>query len=113
MINAEMPDWECDSDSLVETPSAQLRKPLMFKVLLHNDDYTPMDFVVQLIECFFHQSQENATRIMLQVHTEGKGVCGVYTKDVAETKAHLVNQYSESHEHPLLCQVEPCNDSEL
>jgi ATP-dependent Clp protease adaptor protein ClpS len=71
-----------------------------------------MEFVVELIEQFFYKSRENATRIMLKIHTEGKGVCGVYTEDVAETKAAAVNQYAMDHEHPLLCEIEPFNDDE-
>ena len=84
----------------------------MFKVLLLNDDYTPMEFVVELLERFFGKTRESATRIMLSIHTEGKGVCGIYTKDIAETKAGSVNQYSRDHQHPLLCVVEPCNVEE-
>ena len=107
-----IPDWQRDSDTVVEESRQKLKKPRMFLVVLLNDDYTPMEFVVELIEQFFYKSRENATRIMLKIHTEGKGVCGIYTEDVAETKAAVVNQYSMDHQHPLLCEIEPCDDEE-
>lgn len=106
------PDWQRDSDTVVEESRPMLKKPRMFQVILLNDDYTPMEFVVELIEQFFYKSRDNATRIMLSIHTEGKGVCGIYTEDVAETKAAVVNQYSMDHQHPLLCEIEPCDDEE-
>lgn len=90
----------------------ELKQPSLYRVLLMNDDYTPMEFVVELIEQFFYKSRESATQIMLKIHTEGKGICGIYTEDVAETKAAVVNQYSMDHQHPLLCEIEPCNDDE-
>jgi len=90
----------------VESAKPKLQRPPMYKVVLLNDDYTPMDFVVEILERFFAMNREKATRIMLQVHTEGKGVCGVFTRDVAETKVVLVNDYSRAHHHPLLCAME-------
>jgi len=84
----------------------KLAKPPMYKVVLINDDYTPMDFVVDVLRSFFSMNVEKATQIMLKVHTEGKGVCGVFSKDVAETKAAQVNEYSRECEQPLLCSVE-------
>lgn len=105
-------DWQGQGDSVVEEAKKKLKRPPMYQVILINDDYTPMEFVVELIERFFYHSREDATRIMLKIHTEGKGVCGIYTEDVAETKATLVNQYSQDHQHPLLCQTEPCSDEE-
>ena len=90
-----------------------LKTPPMYKVVLLNDDYTPMEFVVHVLENFFNMNREMATRVMLRVHTEGKAVCGVYTRDIAETKAEQINQYSLENEHPLLCQIEPDgNDSD-
>lgn len=85
---------------------AKTRKPPMYKVVLLNDDYTPMEFVVYILENFFKMNREKATRIMLHVHTRGKGVCGVYTRDVAETKVAQVNEYSRINNHPLLCAME-------
>lgn len=106
------PDWQHDSHTVVEEERPKLKKPSLYKVVLLNDDYTPMEFVVELLELFFGQTRESAMRIMLSIHTEGKGVCGIYTQDVAETKAGIVNQYSRDHQHPLLCEIEPCNDEE-
>ena len=74
--------------------------------MLLNDDYTPMEFVIQVLETFFQMDQEKATQIMLHVHTRGVGVCGVYTKDIAETKVQQVNDYSRNNQHPLLCTME-------
>ena len=108
----DLPIWQDDDSTVVEQSRPKLKKPRMFQVVLLNDDYTPMEFVVELIEQFFFKSRENATQIMLKIHTEGKGVCGIYTEDVAETKAAVVNQYSLDHQHPLLCEVEPCNEDE-
>lgn len=95
-----------DGDLAVETSKPKLKRPPMFKVLLLNDDYTPMEFVVLVLESFFKMDREKATQIMLNVHTRGVGVCGVYTKDVAETKVAQVNEFSRSHQHPLLCALE-------
>ena len=111
-IDKNSTDWQHEDDTVVEESRPKLKKPRLFQAVLLNDDYTPMEFVVVLIEQFFYKSRENATQIMLKIHTEGKGVCGVYTEDVAETKAAVVNQYAMDHQHPLLCQIEPCNDDE-
>ena len=83
-----------------------LKPPSMYKVLLLNDDYTPMDFVVEVLRIFFNMEQEKATQVMLAVHTQGKAVCGIYPRDIAETKATQVNQYSRECQHPLLCEVD-------
>ncbi|MBS3965458.1 MAG: ATP-dependent Clp protease adapter ClpS [Methylomonas sp.] len=96
-----------DDDAVAVQPAKpQLKKPPLYKVILLNDDFTPMDFVVEILTDFFNMSREKATQVMLQVHTQGVGVCGTYTKDVAETKVHIVNQYSREHQHPLLCAME-------
>jgi ATP-dependent Clp protease adaptor protein ClpS len=97
-----------DDDSALVTEEAQpkLKRPPLFKVVLLNDDYTPMEFVVHVLERFFGMDREQATRIMLHVHTRGKGVCGVFTRDIAETKVHQVNEYAREHQHPLLCSME-------
>jgi len=101
------------SGEIVEHRPAQaevlpaLQVPKKYKVILLNDDYTPMDFVVDVLKKFFHLREETATQIMLQVHVLGKGVCGVYTRDIAETKVAQVNDYSRNSEHPLLCAMEP------
>lgn len=90
----------------VEEARPKLKKPPMYKVVLINDDYTPMEFVVHVLENFFNMSREKATRIMLHVHTRGKGVCGVFTREIAETKVSQVNEYSRANQHPLLCTME-------
>lgn len=81
-------------------------RPPMYRVFLVNDDFTPMDFVVDVLMSFFLLSEPEATLIMLQVHKHGKGYCGIYTRDIAETKVRLVNNYSRACQHPLLCQME-------
>lgn len=102
------PGDENGRDGALATSSVRpkLAKPPMYKVVLFNDDYTPMDFVVDILCSFFNMNIEKATQIMLKIHTEGKAVCGVFTKDVAETKAEQVNDYSRECEQPLLCHVE-------
>jgi ATP-dependent Clp protease adaptor protein ClpS len=100
------PYHESDGFTAVQDAEPQLKKPPLFKVLLLNDDFTPMEFVVQVLTHFFDMNEERATQVMLQVHTQGVGVCGVYSKDVAETKVHIVNDYSREHHHPLMCAME-------
>ena len=78
----------------------------MFQVVMYNDDYTPMEFVVEVLQLFFALPRERATQIMLKVHTEGRGVCGIYPKDVASTKVEQVTAYSRQHQHPLQCAME-------
>ena len=87
--------------------SAEVKPPRKFKVILHNDDYTPMEFVVDVLKHFFHLNEEISVQIMLQVHCHGRGICGVFTRDIAETKVVLVNDFSKIHQHPLLCSIEP------
>ena len=91
---------------LLETQKSKVKAPPMYKVVLLNDDYTPMDFVVSVLQTFFSLSREQATQIMLKVHREGMGVCGVYPKDVAATKVEQVIAFSRKHEHPLQCVME-------
>lgn len=95
-----------DSGLLLDEAKPRLKQPPQFKVVLMNDDYTPMEFVIEVLEVFFAMDREKATRVMLHVHTRGKGVCGIYTRDVAETKVAQVNDYSREHQHPLLCAME-------
>jgi ATP-dependent Clp protease adaptor protein ClpS len=90
----------------VETAKPKLKRPPLYKVIILNDDYTPMEFVVLVLEIFFRMDREKATQVMLHVHTRGVGVCGVYTRDIAETKVQQVNEYSRSNQHPLLCAME-------
>ena len=97
---------DSDGDTVVQQAKPQLKKPPLYKVILLNHDFTPMDFVVEVLTDFFNMNLERATQVMLQVHTQGVGVCGTYTKDVAETKVHIVNDYSREHHHPLMCAME-------
>jgi len=90
----------------VVKPETELQPPSMYKVVLINDDYTPMDFVVDVLRIFFNMDLEKASSIMLAVHTQGKATCGVYTHDIAETKAEQVNLFSKENEHPLMCDIE-------
>lgn len=99
-----------DGGLALEEAKPKLKKPPLYKVILLNDDYTPMEFVVEVLESFFKMNREQATQVMLTVHTQGKGVCGIYTKDIAETKAAQVNQYARDHQHPLLCEIEASED---
>jgi len=94
-------------DIAVKPSEVKPKLPAMYKVLLINDDYTPMEFVVKTIQRFFNKSFEQATQIMLQVHTKGMGVCGVYPRDIAETKMNQVLNYARDSQHPLQCIVEP------
>ena len=84
----------------------KIKQPPLYKVILLNDDFTPMEFVVYILINFFRMNNEDATRLMLQIHTQGKGVCGVYAKEIAETKVAHVNKHSRKHKHPLLCVME-------
>jgi ATP-dependent Clp protease adaptor protein ClpS len=93
-------------DTVLETKKAKVKAPPMFKVLLLNDDYTPMDFVVMVLQKFFALSREMATQVMLKVHKEGIGVCGVFPRDVAATKVEQVKSYAKQHQHPLQCVME-------
>ncbi|MFA5628316.1 MAG: ATP-dependent Clp protease adapter ClpS [Thiohalomonadaceae bacterium] len=98
--------YDDQRDLVVDEDRPQLKRPPMYKVVLLNDDYTPMDFVVHILETFFNKDRPAATHIMLTVHTEGKGIAGTYNRDVAEAKVHQVNGYSRKHQHPLMCAME-------
>ncbi|WP_018411232.1 ATP-dependent Clp protease adapter ClpS [Methyloversatilis thermotolerans] len=93
-------------DSLLELEKTRVKPPPLFKVMVLNDDYTPMDFVVGVLQKFFGMNREQATRIMLKVHTEGAGVCGIYPKDVAASKVEQVCTFARQHQHPLACVME-------
>jgi len=93
-------------DAVLEARKAKIKPPPMFKVMLLNDDYTPMEFVVLVLQKFFSMTRERATQVMLKVHREGIGVCGVYPRDVAATKVQQVAAYSRKYQHPLQCVME-------
>jgi ATP-dependent Clp protease adaptor protein ClpS len=95
-----------DSGLAVEEAKPKLKQPPLYQVVLLNDDYTPMEFVVDVLEKFFRMDRTTATRVMLEVHTKGKGVCGVFTYEIAETKVALVTGYARDHQHPLMCTLE-------
>ena len=90
----------------VEEAKPRLKRPPLYRVVLLNDDYTPMEFVVQVLQSIFGMDRSTATRIMLEVHTKGKGVCGIYTFEIAETKVAQVVSLADQHQHPLLCTME-------
>ncbi|KAF3981359.1 MAG: ATP-dependent Clp protease adapter ClpS [Methylococcales symbiont of Hymedesmia sp. n. MRB-2018] len=100
------PSQDNDTGLAVQEARPKLKRPPLFKVMLLNDDFTPMDFVVEILTDYFNMNEEKATQVMLQVHTEGVGICGIYARDVAETKVHIVNEYSREHHHPLMCSME-------
>lgn len=95
-----------DEGLALQEAKPKLKRPPLYKVVLNNDDYTPMDFVVHILEIFFSMDRENATRIMLEVHTSGRGICGIFTHEIAETKVSQINIYSRENQHPLLCTME-------
>jgi ATP-dependent Clp protease adaptor protein ClpS len=93
-----------------QTEKPALKKPPMFRVIMLNDDYTPMDFVVQLLMEFFHHSEEVANRLMMDIHHKGSAICGIYPKDIAESKVMQVETHCRKHGHPLCCQYERHDD---
>ena len=106
-------EWEPDSSNpnkgqiqTIQRPKTNTKKPAMYRVILLNDDYTPMDFVIQVLRKFFKKSEVEATQIMLQVHHQGAGLAGVYTHELAETKVFQVNNFSRKNQHPLKCIME-------
>ncbi len=99
-------DWDLNDGLAVEEAKPKLKPPKKYKVVLLNDDYTPMEFVVQILSKFFKMNQEEATQIMLMVHTKGEAVCGEFNYQIAETKVEQVNDYSRQHQHPLMCTME-------
>ena len=97
-----------DDKSILQVQESKplLKEPSMYKVIMHNDDFTPMDFVIMILEMFFKMEKMMATNTMYEVHRAGGATCGIFTKDVAETKASQVMEYARRHEHPLLCSIE-------
>ncbi|NMM27473.1 MAG: ATP-dependent Clp protease adapter ClpS [Glaciimonas sp.] len=95
-----------ENDTLIEQREQKLKAPSMYQVLLLNDDYTPMEFVVAIIQEYFNKDRETATHLMLKVHRDGKAVCGVYSKDIASTKVDLVLTHARKAGHPLQCVME-------
>lgn len=104
--NPENPQREHDHGVAVAPSRPETARPPLYSVMLLNDDYTPMDFVIEVLTQFFSLDLERATQVMLHVHTRGRGVCGVYTREIAESKVAQVNEYSRMNQHPLLCTME-------
>ena len=102
----QYPDDNIEDGVATAEAKPKTKKPRMYKVIILNDDYTPMEFVVHILQAFFNLTHEKAQDVMLNVHQKGKGVCGVYTRDVAETKVEQVNDYSRQNQHPLLTTME-------
>jgi ATP-dependent Clp protease adaptor protein ClpS len=95
-----------DGGLAVEEEKPKLKPPKQYKVVLVNDDYTPMEFVVHILTTFFSMDHAKATRVMMAVHTKGKGICGIFSYEIAETKVDQVNEYSKMNQHPLMCTME-------
>lgn len=94
------------STALLEAERSKSKPPMLYKVVVFNDDYTTMDFVIEVLQKFFAMDRERATQVMLKVHEEGSAVCGVYSKDIAETKVAQVSEFAKQHGHPLRCELE-------
>ena len=92
--------------AVIDESTPDLEEPKKYKVLLHNDDFTPMEFVVHVLESFFAMNRDKAVKVMLQIHYQGIGLCGVFSQEIAEAKVSQVNDYSKENEHPLLCTTE-------
>lgn len=99
-------EFASQQEDTAELTRQQVVPPSMYRVLLHNDDYTPMDFVIDVLLRFFNMQYEQASEVMLQVHHKGSATCGIFTAEIAETKVQQVSEYAKSHEHPLLCSME-------
>ena len=109
--NEDQEDQEDQGTSVaVATIEPKLKKPPLYRVVIFNDDYTPMEFVVYVLQTFFGIDRDKATQIMLAIHTHGKGVCGIFTKEVAETKSAQVNNFARENEHPLISEIEPVDE---
>jgi ATP-dependent Clp protease adaptor protein ClpS len=102
----QLPDRDDGGSVVLERLTQRTKPPQMFQVLMLNDDFTPMEFVVVVLQKFFLMDMEKATHVMLMVHREGRGVCGVYTRDIAATKVELVSSFARMHQHPLQCVME-------
>ena len=103
-------DQDLGTSVAVATIEPKLKKPPLYRVVIFNDDYTPMEFVVYVLQTFFGIDRDKATQIMLAIHTHGKGVCGIFTKEVAETKSAQVNNFARENEHPLISEIEPVDE---
>ena len=105
-MNKEKEEGDFSGGLALEEAKPELKKPSLFKVVLINDDYTPMEFVVIVLKRFFKMDMEEATRVMLHVHQKGVGICGIFPYEVAETKVHQVMDFARQNQHPLQCTLE-------
>ena len=101
-----------DTGALEAPVEPKIKKPPLYRVVLLNDDYTPMEFVVEVLQSFFGLDRERATQVMLAVHTQGKATCGIFPRDIAETKSAQVNQYAQENQHPLISEIEAEEDDD-
>jgi len=99
-----------DQGTVVLEDKPELKEPPLYQVVLLNDDFTPMDFVIYILQSIFGYEHERSTQIMLAVHSKGKGVCGIFPKEIAEMKSHEINELARTHEHPLVSEIEPLTD---
>jgi ATP-dependent Clp protease adaptor protein ClpS len=104
---SDYPETIHNDDVALATARPKLKRPPLYRVLLLNDDYTTMEFVIQVLQAIFHHPEEKAAQIMMHVHQKGAGICGVYTREIAESKVEQVIQYAQQNEHPLQCTMEP------
>lgn len=110
LINPKMSDRNTKDDSgIAIADKTKIEQPKMYKVLLHNDDYTTMEFVIHVLQKFFQKNYDEAHAVMLKVHHDGAGICGIYTHEVAESKSSKVNKYSRNKGHPLKSTIEACD----
>ncbi len=105
-MNEDGQDKDLGGGLATATAKPKLQQPPKYKVIMLNDDFTPMEFVVEVLMFFFHMDMEKASQVMMDVHLQGRGICGIFTKDVAETKVALVVDFARENEHPLMCNVE-------
>ena len=108
--NKDKEDQNNDTSSVATLEKPKVKKPPLYRVILHNDDYTPMEFVVYVLQTVFNHTHEKSTQIMMAVHTKGKGVCGIFSKEIAEMMSYEVNNMAKHHNHPLLSEIEPLTD---
>lgn len=108
MVQKWVPDMatKYEKASVLEVERSKNKQPRLYKVIMFNDNYTTMDFVVEVLQLFFAMNRERATQVMLKVHQEGSAVCGIYPKDIAETKVAQVSAFAKQREHPLRCELE-------
>lgn len=105
-MSAKHSQQDSDTGLAVEEAKPRVKRPPLYRVVMHNDDYTPMDFVVEVLQRFFSLPRDQAVQVMLTVHTRGKAVAGTYGAQIAETKTAQVDEYARAHQHPLLCTME-------